>query len=36
MIAGIGYRYLRRGESSPLTVTASARVEGFKRKLHEG
>ncbi|MDR2376428.1 MAG: tRNA (adenosine(37)-N6)-threonylcarbamoyltransferase complex transferase subunit TsaD [Treponema sp.] len=32
MVAGIGYQYLVRGESSPLTVTASARVEGFKRK----
>ena len=35
MIAGIGYRYLARGERSPLTVTASARVQGFKRKLRE-
>jgi N6-L-threonylcarbamoyladenine synthase len=32
MVAGIGYRYLARGETSPLTVTASARVGGFKRK----
>jgi N6-L-threonylcarbamoyladenine synthase len=32
MIAGIGYRYLLRGDSSPLSVTASARVEGFKKK----
>ncbi|MDR2136289.1 MAG: tRNA (adenosine(37)-N6)-threonylcarbamoyltransferase complex transferase subunit TsaD [Treponema sp.] len=32
MVAGIGCRYLARGERSPLTVTASARVEGFKRK----
>jgi N6-L-threonylcarbamoyladenine synthase len=32
MVAGIGYQYLARGETSPLTVTASARVEGFKRK----
>jgi N6-L-threonylcarbamoyladenine synthase len=32
MVAGIGCRYLARGETSPLTVTASARVEGFKRK----
>jgi N6-L-threonylcarbamoyladenine synthase len=32
MIAGIGYRYIERGESSPLTVTASARVAGFKRR----
>jgi N6-L-threonylcarbamoyladenine synthase len=32
MIAGIGYRYLIRGDRSPLKVTASARVDGFKRK----
>ncbi|GHV90397.1 tRNA N6-adenosine threonylcarbamoyltransferase [Spirochaetia bacterium] len=32
MIAGIGYRYLARGERSPLNVTASARVGGFKRR----
>jgi N6-L-threonylcarbamoyladenine synthase len=32
MVAGIGCQYLARGETSPLTVTASARVEGFKRK----
>jgi len=32
MIAGIAFHYLSRGESSPLSVTASARVEGFKRK----
>ena len=32
MIAGIGYRYLERGDRSPLNVTASARVEGFKKK----
>jgi len=32
MIAGIGYHYLARGESSPLNVTASARVTGFKKK----
>ena len=35
MIAGIGYQYLARGETSPLSVTASARVQGFKRKLRE-
>jgi len=35
MIAGIGYQYLARGDRSPLTVTASARVEGFKRKLRQ-
>jgi N6-L-threonylcarbamoyladenine synthase len=32
MIAGIGYHYLTRGESSALSVTASARVTGFKKK----
>jgi N6-L-threonylcarbamoyladenine synthase len=32
MIAGIGYHYLARGECSPLSVTASAGVEGFKKK----
>ncbi|MDR1972542.1 MAG: tRNA (adenosine(37)-N6)-threonylcarbamoyltransferase complex transferase subunit TsaD [Treponema sp.] len=32
MVAGIGCRYLERGETSPFTVSASARVEGFKRK----
>ncbi len=32
MIAGIGYHYLARGERSPLDVTASARVTGFKKK----
>jgi N6-L-threonylcarbamoyladenine synthase len=32
MVAGIGCQYLARGETSPLTVSASARVEGFKRK----
>ncbi|MDR2941772.1 MAG: tRNA (adenosine(37)-N6)-threonylcarbamoyltransferase complex transferase subunit TsaD [Treponema sp.] len=32
MIAGIGYQYLARGERSPLNVTASARVTGFKKK----
>jgi N6-L-threonylcarbamoyladenine synthase len=31
MIAGIGYQYLARGDRSPLRVTASARVKGFKR-----
>jgi N6-L-threonylcarbamoyladenine synthase len=33
MIAGIGYQYLVRGETSPLSVTASARVQGFKRRV---
>jgi N6-L-threonylcarbamoyladenine synthase len=32
MIAGIGYQYLVRGQSSPLNISASARVNGFKRK----
>ena len=32
MIAGLGYHYLARGEKSSLNVTASARVEGFKKK----
>jgi N6-L-threonylcarbamoyladenine synthase len=32
MVAGIGYRYLARGDRSPLSVTASARVGGFKRR----
>jgi N6-L-threonylcarbamoyladenine synthase len=32
MVAGIGCRYLIRGDRSPLSVTASARVGGFKRR----
>jgi N6-L-threonylcarbamoyladenine synthase len=32
MVAGFGYRLLERGDVSPLTVTASARVTGFKKK----
>lgn len=32
MIAGLGYHYLRRGETSPFTEEASARVEGFSKK----
>jgi len=32
MIAGIGYQYLARGERSELNATASARVDGFKKK----
>jgi N6-L-threonylcarbamoyladenine synthase len=32
MIAGIGYQYLIRGDRSPLSVTASARVQGFKKR----
>ncbi|MDR0387474.1 MAG: tRNA (adenosine(37)-N6)-threonylcarbamoyltransferase complex transferase subunit TsaD, partial [Treponema sp.] len=32
MIAGLGYQYLIRGDRSPLSVTASARVKAFRRK----
>jgi len=32
MVAGIAWQYLARGESSPLRVTASARVKAFKRR----
>lgn len=32
MIAGIGYRYLERGDRSSMDVTASARVSAFKRR----
>jgi N6-L-threonylcarbamoyladenine synthase len=32
MVAGLGYQYLARGERSPLTAVASARVSGFKKK----
>jgi len=32
MIAGIGYHYLARGERSPFSVTARARVDGLKKK----
>jgi N6-L-threonylcarbamoyladenine synthase len=32
MIAGLGYQYLARGDRSPLSVTASARVKAFKRR----
>jgi N6-L-threonylcarbamoyladenine synthase len=32
MIAGIGCQYLARGEHSPLSATAQARVSGFKKK----
>lgn len=31
MIAGLGYHYLSRGETSSLNVNASARVEGFRK-----
>ncbi|QQO09313.1 tRNA (adenosine(37)-N6)-threonylcarbamoyltransferase complex transferase subunit TsaD [Breznakiella homolactica] len=32
MIAGLGYQYLKRGDRSPLSETASARVRGFKKQ----
>ncbi len=32
MVAGLGYKYLVRGDRSPWTVTASARVRAFKRR----
>ncbi|MDR2923284.1 MAG: tRNA (adenosine(37)-N6)-threonylcarbamoyltransferase complex transferase subunit TsaD [Treponema sp.] len=32
MIAGIAFHYLSRGDCSPLSITASARVEGFKKQ----
>jgi len=32
MIAGIGYHYFAKGDSSPLNITAYARVTGFKKK----
>jgi N6-L-threonylcarbamoyladenine synthase len=31
MIAGVGYQYLKRGETSPWDVNASARVQGFRK-----
>ncbi|MDR1618253.1 MAG: tRNA (adenosine(37)-N6)-threonylcarbamoyltransferase complex transferase subunit TsaD [Treponema sp.] len=31
MVAGIGYHYLRRGETSPLNIQAASRVAAFKR-----
>jgi N6-L-threonylcarbamoyladenine synthase len=36
MIAGIAFHYLKRGDRSPLNITASARVEGFKKKYPVG
>lgn len=33
MIAGVGYRFLQRGEVSPWTTTASPRIPAFKRGL---
>jgi N6-L-threonylcarbamoyladenine synthase len=32
MVAALGYEYLSRGLSSPLTVTASSRVAAFRKK----
>ncbi len=32
MVAGIGYQYLVKGVTSPLTLTASSRVTEFKRR----
>jgi N6-L-threonylcarbamoyladenine synthase len=32
MVAGLGFRCLERGETSPLTVTASARVRAFRKR----
>ena len=32
MVAGLGFRYLERGDRSPLDTVASARVRGFKKK----
>ncbi len=31
MVAGLGYQYLARGETSPWSTIASARVEGFRK-----
>ena len=33
MIGGVGYHYLKRGETSPITTTASARITAFRRGL---
>jgi N6-L-threonylcarbamoyladenine synthase len=35
MIAALGYRYLSRGETSPWSVNASARVQGFRKNGRE-
>jgi N6-L-threonylcarbamoyladenine synthase len=32
MVAGLGFRCLEQGETSPLTVTASARVNAFRKR----
>lgn len=36
MIAGVAYQFLKRGETSPWTTTASARVTEFKRGVKRG
>lgn len=35
MIAGVGYHYLARGDRSPKTVSASPRVDGFRKLPRE-
>lgn len=35
MIAGLAFHYLNRGETSPFTTTASARIPAFKRGLKQ-
>ena len=35
MIAGVGYQYLSRGETSPWSTNASARVHGFRKNGRE-
>jgi N6-L-threonylcarbamoyladenine synthase len=32
MVAGLGFRYLARGDRSPLSAPASARIKAFKRR----
>jgi N6-L-threonylcarbamoyladenine synthase len=32
MVAGLGFQYLARGDSSPLNASASARIKAFKRR----
>lgn len=32
MIAGVAYQFLKRGETSPWSVGACSRIEGFRRK----
>ena len=33
MIAGVAYHFLKRGDTSPIDTTASARIPQFKRGL---